>query len=190
MTKDEAPLVMGAKADNPVNVAQGLAATAAKAARGGPAPVHLWNPPYCGDLDIEIRADGRWFSDGTEITRPALVRLFASILKREGDRHFLVTPVEKVGIRVVDAPFVAIDAEIGEDIVFTTNLGETVTAGPDNAIEIRGTPEAPRPYLHVRRGLYALIDRKTFYRLAEAARSDADGRLILQSGGTIFPLEG
>jgi hypothetical protein len=102
---------------------------------------------------MEIRADGSWFYNGTPIGRPEMVRLFASILKREGDAYFLVTPVEKVGIRVVDAPFLAVDADIGAEITFTTNVGDQVTAGPDHPIEMRGTLDAPRPYVHIRRSL-------------------------------------
>lgn len=166
-----------------------LAAAARAQTRKGPPPVHLWNPPYCGELDMEIRADGSWFYLGTPIGRPELVRLFGSILKREGDAYFLVTPVEKVGIRVVDAPFVAVDAEIAPDaITFETNLGDRVTAGADNPIRVAFRGDVPRPYVHVRRGLEALIDRKTFYRLVDAAEPDAEGRLGLQSGGQFFPL--
>lgn len=169
--------------------AEGIAAAASKAAKGGLPPVHLWNPPFCGDLDMEIRADGTWFHEGTPIGRPAMVRLFSTILKREGDRFFLVTPVEKVGIRVVEAPFVAVDADIAPDAVtFTTNVGDTVTAGPDHPVTIGGTTTQPRPYVHVRAGLQALIDRKTFYRLAAAA-TDEDGRPGIRSGGVFFPLE-
>ena len=146
--------------------------------------MHLWNPPFCGDLDMEIRADGTWFYQGTPIARPAMVRLFSTILRREGDSFFLVTPVEKVGIRVVDAPFVAVDADILPDAVtFTTNVGDQVTAGPDNPVVLRGTPDAPRPYVHVRADLDALIDRKTFYRLAAAAAEGEDGRSGIRSGG-------
>ncbi|WEF23093.1 DUF1285 domain-containing protein [Paracoccus sp. S3-43] len=169
--------------------AEGIAAAASKASRGGLPPVHLWNPPFCGDLDMEIRADGTWFYQGTPIGRPAMVRLFSTILRREGDRFFLVTPVEKVGIRVVDAPFVAVDADILPDAVaFVTNVGDRVTAGPDHPITLRGTADAPRPYVHVRAGLEALIDRKTFYRLAAAATEDA-GRSGIRSGGAFFALE-
>lgn len=189
MSMDGAPLIMGEKTDIPVSDVAGLAAAAGRASKKGPPPVHLWNPPFCGDLDIEIRADGSWFYLGTPIGRPAMVRLFASILKREGDEYFLVTPVEKVGIRVVDAPFIAVDADIDDNITFTTNVGDVVTAGLDHAIEMRGTVDAPRPYVHVRRGLWALIDRKTFYRLADAAMPDENGRMNLHSGGTLFPLE-
>ena len=177
------------KTDNAVSDAAGIAAAASRASKKGPPPVHLWNPPFCGDLDMEIRADGSWFYNGTPIGRPEMVRLFASILKREGDDYFLVTPVEKVGIRVVDAPFVAVDADVDETITFTTNVGDSVTAGPDHAIELRGTAGEPRPYVHIRRGLWALIDRKTFYRLADAAMPGQDGRMAVHSQGTVFPLE-
>ncbi len=180
---------MADKTDNRVTSAASLAAAAGKAAKKGPPPVHLWNPPFCGDLDMEIRTDGSWFYNGTPIGRPEMVRLFASILKREGDEYFLVTPVEKVRIRVIDAPFIAVDAEIGQKIVMTTNTGDQVTAGPEHAIEIRGTAEQPRPYVHIRRGLWALIDRKTFYRLADAAMPGEDGRMEVHSEGTVFPLE-
>lgn len=170
--------------------AEGIAATASRASKGGLPPVHLWNPPFCGDLDMEIRADGTWFYQGTPIGRPAMVRLFSTILKREGDRFFLVTPVEKVGIRVQDAPFLATDAEINTDLItFTTNVGDQATADADHPIILRGTTDEPRPYVHIRAGLEALIDRKTFYRLAEVAETGADGRTGVLSAGQFFPLE-
>ncbi|MFI0396124.1 DUF1285 domain-containing protein [Paracoccus sp. p1-h21] len=158
----------------------------------GPAPVHLWNPPYCGEMDLEIRPDGSWVHEGTPIGRPALVRLFASVLKREGDRFFLVTPVEKLGIRVIDAPFLAIDADITPDcITLTTNVDDRVTAGPDNPIRVAtGDDGTPRPYVMVRAGLEALIDRKSFYRLADAAAPGPDGRIGVTSQGCFFALEG
>lgn len=167
-----------------------IAEAASRAKGRGPAPVHLWNPPYCGEMDLEILPDGRWIHEGSPIGRPELVRLFASVLKREGDRFFLVTPVEKLGIRVADAPFLAVDAEIaGDEIRFVTNLGDTVVAGPDNPIRVEQRDGAPRPYVHVRHGLDALIDRKTFYRLAAAAAEGEDGRSGIRSGGVFFPLE-
>ncbi|WP_410217352.1 DUF1285 domain-containing protein [Paracoccus sp. (in: a-proteobacteria)] len=170
--------------------ADGLAQAASKAAKGGLPPVHLWNPPYCGEMDLLIRADGLWIHEGTPIGREAMVRLFSTILKREGDRFFLVTPVEKVGIRVEDAPFLAVDAQIEADrITFTTNVGDTVMAGPGHDIVIRGDASDPRPYVHVRAGLEALIDRKTFYRLADAAAEGPDGRTGVRSGGQFFALE-
>lgn len=176
----------------------GLAETIIRAAGRGPAPVHLWNPPYCGEMDLVIRADGSWIHDGSPIGREAMVRLFASVLKREGGRFYLVTPVEKLGIRVEDAPFVAVDAEIGGGrAVFVTNLGERVEAGPDHPVRVEVAPDGtPRPYVHVRgtpgpeAGLEALIDRKTFYRLVDAARQDGDGRLVLDARGAAFRLDG
>lgn len=173
--------------------AEGLAAAAGRAARKGPPPVHLWNPPFCGDIDMEIRRDGSWFYLGTPIGREGLVRLFASILKLEDGKYFLVTPVEKVGIRVEDAPFVATDVTAADGtLTFTTNVGDSVTADADHPIRVEYSPDGtPRPYVMVRRGLEALIDRKTFYRLAEIA-SPAEWRgeawLGLTSAGEFFPL--
>jgi hypothetical protein len=175
----------------------GLAAAARGADRRGPAPVHLWNPPFCGDLDMRIARDGTWFYLGTPIGRAPLVRLFSSILKREGDRYFLVTPVEKVGITVDDAPFVAVDfTREGEGrdarITFVTHVDDEVTAGPDHPIRVRRDPATgePAPYVHVRAGLEALIDRKSFYRLAELGDEhvvDGEPQFGLWSAGAFFP---
>ncbi|WP_299816550.1 DUF1285 domain-containing protein [uncultured Jannaschia sp.] len=165
------------------------AAKAAAKSKRGPAPVHLWNPPYCGEMDITIRRDGTWIHEGRSIGRIAMVRLFASILKREGDRHFLVTPVEKVGIAVEDAPFVAVDFEAGDGaITFETNLGDRVTAGPEHPIRVAlGEDGEPAPYVEIRGGLEALIDRKSFYRLVELGE-EQDGRFGLRSDGAFFPI--
>lgn len=182
--------------------ADSLAAAAGRMAGAGrgPAPVHLWNPPYCGEIDIRIARDGSWFYLGTPIGREALVRLFASILKREGDRYFLVTPVEKVGIRVDDLPFVAVDVDVGaagdgagQALTFLTNVGERVTAGPDRPIRVPREPVTgePRPCLLVRPGLEARIDRKTFYRLVdlgEHAATDAGRWFGVRSRGAFYPL--
>jgi hypothetical protein len=175
-----------------------LAAAAGKAARRGPPPVHLWNPPFCGDLDMRIARDGTWFYLGTPIGRAPLVRLFSSILKREGDRYFLVTPVEKVGITVDDAPFVAVDFDAdgegeAQRLTFTTHVGDSVTAGPDHPIRVERDPASaePAPYVMVRRGLEALIDRKSFYRLADLGcehEVDGDLQFGVWSGGAFFPL--
>jgi hypothetical protein len=169
------------------------AATAAKKGKGLP-PVHLWNPPFCGDLDMRIARDGTWFYLGTPIGRFELVRLFSSILKREGDKYFLVTPVEKVGITVDDAPFVAVDFEAsgaGEDqvLTFTTHVGDSAVAGPDHPIRVVRDPETgePSPYVMIRAGLEALIDRKSFYRLVELG-SHHDGWFGLWSSGEFFPV--
>ena len=151
-------------------------ATAVRAATNGRGlpPVHLWNPPFCGDLDIRIARDGTWFYLGTPIDRFELVKLFSSILRKENDRYYLVTPVEKVGIIVDDAPFVAVDFSVqghGEDqtLSFETHVGDFVEAGTDNPIRFERDPATgePSPYVHVRAGLEALIDRKSFYRLVE-----------------------
>ena len=168
------------------------AATAAKG-RGLP-PVHLWNPPFCGDLDMRIARDGTWFYLGTPIGRPALVKLFSTIIRRDGDDYFLVTPVEKVGITVDDAPFVAVDFNIrGDDLVFETNVGDFVTAGPDYPIRVVRDPETgePSPYVLVRTNLEALIDRKSFYRLVDIGVTrphDGDDWFGVQSGGGFFPI--
>ncbi|MCU9847483.1 DUF1285 domain-containing protein [Defluviimonas sp. WL0024] len=177
--------------------AENLAAAAKAAGKKGPPPVHLWNPPFCGDLDMEIRRDGTWFYLGTPIGRHGLVKLFSSIIRKDGDDYFLVTPVEKVGIRVVDAPFVAVDANAagaGRDqaITFLTNVEDEVTAGPDHPIRVARDPETgePSPYILVRANLEALIDRKTFYRLIElGAHEEHEGQswFGLWSGGTFFP---
>lgn len=173
--------------------ADSIAASVQAATRGkGLPPVHLWNPPYCGDLDIRIARDGTWFYLGTPIGRPALVRLFSTILKLEEGRYFLVTPVEKVGITVDDAPFVAVDfdrdTQGGAQVLqFHTNVGDTVAAGPENPIRVTRDDSTgePAPYVHVRAGLEALIDRKSFYRLVEIG-SHHDGWFGLWSGGAFF----
>jgi uncharacterized protein len=181
----------------PPATAEGIAEAARAAGRRGTPPVHLWDPPFCGDLDIRIARDGTWHYLGTPIGREALVRLFASILKREGDRHFLVTPVEKVGIVVEDAPFVAVDMHPtgeGRDLLltFVTNVGDVVSASGENPLRVEidaGTGE-PAPYLHVRRGLEARIDRKTFYRMVDLAveHETGDGRMFgIWSSGVFFP---
>ena len=140
----------------------------------GPAPVHLWNPPYCGEIDMRIATDGTWFYQGTPIGRPALVALFASILKREGDRFFLVTPAEKCGIVVEDAPFVAVELEVtdssaGRELCFRTNVDDWVACGPDHPL--RFEPESKtgglKPYVHVRSGLWAKATRSVWYELVE-----------------------
>ncbi len=174
-------------------------AQAAKAASGkGLPPVHLWDPPFCGNLDMEIRRDGTWFYEGTPIGRPGLVKLFSSILKRQGDSYFLVTPVEKVGIRVEDAPFVAVDFEVdgdGQDqvLTFVTHVGDIAAAGPDHPIRVVRDPETgePSPYVLVRANLEALIDRKSFYRLVElGVHADHQGTswFGLWSAGHFFPV--
>ncbi|WP_127562931.1 DUF1285 domain-containing protein [Nioella ostreopsis] len=172
---------------------------AAKAAQkdGKHPPVHLWNPDFCGDLDMEIRRDGTWFYLGTPIGRFPLVKLFASILKLEDGKYFLVTPVEKVGIRVVDAPFVAVDMDAAGDgrdqvMTFTTNVEDVVVADADHPIRVeRDETGEPSPYIHIRAGLEALIDRKTFYRMIELGEShEVEGvdMFGVWSSGQFFPI--
>lgn len=179
--------------------AESVMASATVAAKGaGPAPVHLWNPPFCGDLDMRIARDGTWFYQGTPIGRAPLVRLFANILKREGDSYFLVTPVEKVGLRVDDVPFVAVDFDVSgsgpdQSVTFVTNVGDRATAGPDHPLRVvrdPGTGE-PAPYVMIRRGLEARIDRKSFYRMVDLCQDEDIGGTSwfgLRSGGAFFPV--
>ena len=163
----------------------------------GPAPVHLWDPPYCGKIDIRIARDGRWYHDGSLIRRPALVQLFASVLRREPDGSFsLVTPAERVSIEVEDCPFVATLLDVqGEGdarrLKFTLNTGETVTADAEHAIKVGEEGKEPHPTLHVRSGLEALISRNVFYQMVTLAKIEqgAQGeQLVLQSAGGDFLL--
>src|SRR5690242_15074141 len=146
-------------------ISRGIDAIAGAAKREGskgPPPVHLWNPPFCGDIDMRIAADGTWFYMKTPIGRPALVKLFASVLKREADKYFLVTPVEKVGITVDDAPFTAVEMKqegegAARTLAFRTNVDDWVTVGPEHALRFEQQPAngGLKPYLHVRRELWA-----------------------------------
>jgi len=174
----------------------GLASNARVAGDKGPPPVHLWNPPFCGDLDLRIASDGTWFYLKTPIGRPALVRLFASVLRREGDKYFLVTPVEKVGIRVDDAPFMAVEMKVedgpnGHVLNFRTNVDDWVTCGPEHVLRFEPEPETGglKPYLHVRRDLWAKVSRALFYDLVELGeeRSVGGERMFgVASGGEFF----
>jgi hypothetical protein len=177
--------------------ADGLAASLSALPAKGPPPVHLWNPPYCGEIDIRIARDGTWFHEGTPIGRPGLVALFEGILKREGDRFFLVTPVEKVGIRVDDAPMLAVDFDmtgVGADqvLTFQTKTGGIAVAGPDHPIRVnRDAGGEPSPYVLVRSDLWALIDRKSFYRMVDlGTRADVGGAnwFGIRSSGAFFPI--
>lgn len=176
------------------STADGIAAAARKAQGKGLPPVHLWNPPFCGDLDMRIARDGTWFYMGTPIGRFELVKLFSSILRKDDDNYFLVTPVEKVGITVDDAPFIATDFTVtgqddGQALSFQTHVGDQVAAGPDNPIRVVIDPETgePAPYILVRANLEALIDRKTFYRLVDLG-FDQNGWFGVQSNGAFFPI--
>ena len=164
----------------------------------GPPPVHLWNPPFCGDLDMRIATDGIWHYLKTPIGRPALVKLFASVLKREGERYFLVTPVEKCGITVDDAPFLAVEMKIeagakGRVLNFRTNVDEWVACGPDHKLRFEPEPDTGglKPYLHVRRELWAKVTRALFYDLVELGeeRDVAGVRMFgVASAGEFFTM--
>jgi uncharacterized protein len=175
---------------------EAIAGSARREGAKGPPPVHLWNPPFCGDLDMRIAADGTWFYLKTPIGRPALVKLFASVLKREGDSYFLVTPVEKCGIQVDDAPFLAVEMKIhdgahGHVLHFRTNVDDWVVCGPDHALRFEPEPDTGglKPYLHVRRDLWAKVTRALFYDLVELGEErDIDGQRMfgVSSGAQFF----
>lgn len=157
-------------------------------------PVHLWNPPLSGDIDIRIARNGDWYHEGTRFERQALVKLFASILKREGDEYFLVTPVEKWRIRVEDAPFVAIDCEVlgagdEQQLVFITNVDDRVHCNADHPLRVVTDPASgePSPYVLVRDGLQAKLARSVYYRLVDRVARGVDG-IAIRSGGQSFPL--
>ena len=167
----------------------------------GPAPVHLWDPPFCGDMDMVVARDGTWIHEGKPIRRAALVELFASVLKIADDgEYYLVTPVEKVRIQVEDCPFVALDMDVqGEGsqqrLIFTTNIGEKVVASEEHLLTIQVDPDSgePHPSIHVRSGLNALINRAVFYRLVDlAVPGEAESGLSamgIWSDGQFFALD-
>lgn len=164
----------------------------------GGAPVHLWDPPFCGDLDMRIARDGTWFYLGTPIGRKPMVKLFSSVIRKDGDDYFLVTPVEKVGIQVDDAPFVAVELQVEgsgrhQQLRFITHVGDEVLAGAAHPLRFELDPvtQEPSPYVLVRRNLEALIHRNVFYQLVELAESrEIDGApwLGVWSGGQFFPI--
>lgn len=160
-------------------------------------PVERWNPAHCGDIDIRIARDGTWFHQGSPIGRKELVRLFSTILRRDGDDYVLVTPAEKMRIVVEDAPFMAVLMDVeGEGceqrLIFTTNVGDVTVAGADNPIRVATDPASETaPYVHVRRGLEARISRAVFYQLADlavAGEGEQAGLLGVWSGGVFFPI--
>ncbi len=179
----------------------GLSALISRAARAGKGlpPVERWNPPFCGDLDMEIRADGTWFYLGTPIGRMPLVQLFSTVLRKDEDgKTYLVTPVEKVGIRVVDAPFVAVEVDVSGEgerqvLTFRTNVGDVVEAGPDHPLRFvdeDGTGGL-KPYLHVRGRLEALVGRPVMYELVEHGEEIVVGgraMFAVRSKGAVFPI--
>ncbi len=172
-----------------------MAALGGAKGRGLP-PVERWNPPFCGDLDMRIAADGTWFYLGTPIGRPALVKLFSSVLKREGDDYFLVTPVEKVGLKVEDAPFQAVEMQVdGEDggrsIAFRTHVDDLLCVGPEHPLRFeRAAQDGLKPYVHVRRGLWARLTRALTYdllALGEVREVDGQAMFGIAAAGQFYP---
>jgi hypothetical protein len=181
--------------------ARGLEALISRAARAGKGlpPVERWNPPFCGDIDMEIRPDGTWFYMGTPIGRAPLVQLFSTVLRKDEDGNtYLVTPVERVGIRVVDAPFVAVEVNVsgqGDDqvITFRTNVGDVVEAGPDHPLRFVDEAETGglKPYVLVRGRLEALVARPVMYELVgHGEEIDVDGTAMfaVRSRGAVFAI--
>jgi hypothetical protein len=167
----------------------------------GPAPVEKWNPPYCGDIGMKIRADGVWFYQGSPIGRLPLVKLFAGVLRKDADgKHYLVTPAEKVDVDVEDAPFLAVEMEVRgsgreQTLVFRTNVDDIVTVGPEHPLRfaVEAASQGLKPYILVRGRLEALVTRALYYDLVEMAvteNGDGTQRLGLWSGGTFFSMRG
>ena len=157
-------------------------------------PMDKWDPPFCGDIDMRIARDGTWFYLGTPIGRPELVKLFSSIIRKDANNYFLVTPVEKVGIQVDDAPFVAVDFNKKQNYLeFETNVGDKVIAGNDHPIRVTLDAHSgePSPYILIRKNLEALIDRKSFYRLVDIGEHQNIGEnewFGVSSSNIFFPL--
>lgn len=150
-------------------------------------PVETWHPAFCGDIDMHITDDGTWLYNGSAIGRPAMVQLFARILRKEGERYFLVTPVEKVGITVADAPFIAVEMTAPDGhLSFRTNVGDVIVADSDHGLRF-DTGTGFRPYLHVRHGLEARLSRQLAQDLVGMAQDDGYG-LFVRSGDAVFHL--
>jgi hypothetical protein len=185
-------------ADATTNRIAGLEALIRAQSGKGPAPVERWNPPYCGDIGMRIRADGVWLYQGSSIGRMPLVKLFASVLRKDEDgKHYLVTPAEKVDVAVEDAPFLAVEMEVqggGRDqrLTFRTNVDDIVEAGPEHPIRFVVEPgsDGLKPYVLVRGRLEALVTRALYYDLVELAATEEGRGLGLWSGGAFFPMRG
>lgn len=151
-------------------------------------PIESWQPEHSGDSQMRIARDGRWFHDGSQIRRPAMVRAFSSLLLRDEDGvHWLVTPYQKLTIEVEDAAFIAVDVRReGNSLAFRLNTDDTVVAGPDHPILASGDPDTPAIYLSVRHGTRARLNRSTYAQLAEIALESGD--LTVRSGGQTFSL--
>jgi uncharacterized protein len=158
-------------------------------------PVHLWNPPFCGDIDMRIAGDGTWFYMNSPIGRKPLYQLFSRILRRDVDQYFLVTPVEKCGIKVDDAPFVAVRMTVSGEgqaqvIGFETNVDDQVIVDSEHKLRFAdevGT-DGLKPYVHVRANLEALVSRALFYDLVALGVVDNDW-FGVWSSGVFFPMK-
>ena len=196
----------GSAALNIENIATAMCSTGAgrdaTEAKGGPAqralpPVEQWNPPFCGDIDMRIARDGTWFYGGTPIGRPALVRLFSTILRKDSDGYVLVTPVEKVGIKVEDAPFLAVEMIVahqgaGQVLRFLTNVGDWVEAGAGHPMRFeKAAFDGIKPYIHVRGDLWALVTRALvldLVELGEICEHDGARCFGVTSADSFFPI--
>ncbi len=170
---------------------------AASAAKRGPAPVHLWNPPYCGEIDMRIAADGTWFYNGSPIGRAPLVQLFSSILRRDGEQYVLVTPVERVGIKVDDAPFLAVEMSVENEgpnqrLTLRTQVDDFVTVDAEHPLSFQsGAADGLKPYVRVRGDLPALVKRALFYDLVALGNVESwqgEDWFGVRSSGLFFPM--
>jgi hypothetical protein len=169
-----------------------------KASGKGTPPVDKWHPDFCGDIDMRILRDGQWLYNGTPIGRPAMVKLFATVLWKEDEAYFLKTPVEKIGIQVDDVPFHFIHVEtvaheLGEALCFISLTGDRVIASADNPIRVETDPITgePSPYLYVRFGMEGLITRSVFYTLVEKAHEElleGVAQVVINSAGETYVL--
>ncbi|GAC31196.1 DUF1285 domain-containing protein [Paraglaciecola polaris] len=153
-------------------------------------PVDKWNPDFCGDMDLVIKHDGSWFYMGTPIGRKPLVKLFASVLKKEDEKYYLVTPVEKLGIKVEDVPYVITQWEVQDDLlIFTTQTDEQVVVSASHPVELKDNPQnqLALPYINVRRNLWARLHQNVYYQLIEQAEQQGNA-LYISSGDYQFCL--
>jgi hypothetical protein len=184
-------------ADAETNRIGGLEALIKAQSGKGPAPVEKWNPPYCGDIGMRVRSDGVWLYQNSPIGRIALVKLFASVLRKDDDgKHYLVTPVEKIDIAVDDAPFLAVEMQVAgsgreQTLTFRTNVDDIVEAGPSHPLrfEVEDGSGGLKPYVLVRGRLEALVTRALYYDLVELAVEEPGRGLGVWSAGSFFPMQ-
>jgi uncharacterized protein len=188
---DPSPLTSGSA------LARLSAALGPDAGRKGLPPVERWNPAYCGEIDMRIAADGTWHYMGTPINRPALVKLFSTVLRKDPERHVLVTPVERVGIAVEDAPFLAVEMAVegegeGRQIAFRTNVDDLVQVGPERPLRFeQDATGGVKPYVRVRGELWARVTRSLaldLIALGEEGEIDGAATFGVRAGGAFFPI--